>query len=388
MTIIFGKHDNNTLKQLEMVSKNADRVSLMADGHLGYIMPIGGVAGYKNKISPSGVGFDIACGNMAIKLDVKINEINIDKILDEIESKIIFGTGGINHNSPKDHELFESEKWASYGDKHLISNLKDLARKQLGTAGSGNHYVDIFKDKEEFVWVGVHFGSRGLGHKTANGFMALSQNGDIFSKPKQIETLLDMNSEIGQRYYDAMLLCGEYAYAGREWVCDTVQNIIGANRIYSVHNHHNFAWKETHDNQELYVIRKGATPCFPGQEGFVGGSMGDDAVIIEGIDLKRSKDSLYSTIHGAGRVMSRSEASGKQKWIKGPDGKKRPHRVTDGKISRDMMNKWIKNKNVKLRGGGCDESPHAYKRLENVLKEHEGTIKVNHVLSPVGVVMA
>lgn len=383
---IYGTHDINTIEQFSEIQKRSKRSALMADGHLGYVMPIGGVAAYQNSVSIVGVGFDIACGNMAIRLNCKINDIDIDYVLDEIEKVVFFGVGKTNPNAPTDHEVFSSNLWEVY-DKNKREELKQLARNQLGTVGSGNHYVDIFKDGENYVWVGVHFGSRGLGHKTATGFMSLAQNGDWGSKIKQIETMVDLDTDIGERYYKAMTLCGDYAYAGREWVCHTIQKIIGANRTYEVHNHHNYAWKENHYGEELIVVRKGATPAFPGQEGFIGGSMGDNAVIIEGVDSVKSKKALYSTVHGAGRVMSRSEARGKRKWVKNESGVKMPKIISDGKVSREMMHKWMESKGIKLRGGGTDESPQAYRRLDEVLACHRGTIKIKHNLIPVGVVM-
>jgi len=387
--MIYGTHDENTLKQFQEVSKGADKSALMADGHLGYVMPIGGVAAYKDKISPVGVGFDIACGNMAIQLDAKCNELDLDYILDKIEEKVSFGVGQTNPNAPKDHEVFDSSLWNSYPiSKHEKDRLLSIARNQLGTVGSGNHYVDIFEDEDGWAWVGVHFGSRGLGHKTATGFLNMAVNGQWDVRAKEQEVFLSINKDLGNEYLSCMKLCGLYAYAGREWVCQTVQDIIGAKRTYEVHNHHNFAWEETHDGESYYVIRKGATPAFPGQEGFVGGSMGDDSVILVGIESEKSKRSLYSTVHGAGRVMSRTKAAGKRKWIRGEDGKKRPQIVSPGLVSKQMMNKWLKDKGVKLRGGGLDESPHAYRRLCDVLKEHEGTIKIKHTLRPVAVVMA
>jgi len=135
------------------------------------------------------------------------------------------------------------------------------------------------------------------------------------------------------------------------------------------------------------VVRKGATPAFPGQRGFVGGSMGDDAVIVEGVDSEDSKKSLYSTVHGAGRVMSRTKAAGKFRWKK-VDGKRVRVQKSEGVISWNMLNEWISEKGVKLRGGGTDEAPQAYRRLTNVLREHEGTIRILHTLKPLGVIMA
>ena len=121
-------------------------------------------------------------------------------------------------------------------------------------------------------------------------------------------TVIDEDSEIGRRYIAAMELAGRYAYAGREWVVERVRKIIGGAVTDMVHNHHNYAWRETHGGRDLWVVRKGATPAFPGQRGFVGGSMGDDAVIIEGVDSEEAKTSLYSTVHGAGRLFGRKEA--------------------------------------------------------------------------------
>src|ERR1019366_808992 len=162
-------------------------------------------------------------------------------------------------------------------------DLIDKARRQLGTVGSGNHYVDVFVDRDSgYLWVGVHFGSRGLGHTIASNFLAIGQGGTWGDKSKEIETLVNLGTPTGDDYWALMNLAGQYAYAGREWVARTVVKILGGQEIDMVHNHHNFAWEETHQDQKLIVVRKGATPAFPAQRGFVGGSMGDDAVILEG----------------------------------------------------------------------------------------------------------
>jgi tRNA-splicing ligase RtcB len=161
-----------------------------------------------------------------------------------------------------------------------------------------------------------------------------------------------------------------------------------------VHNHHNFAWKERHGGEELVVVRKGATPAFPGQRAFVGGSMGDSAVILEGSagDTELQRRALYSTVHGAGRVMRRTEAAGKRhrfgpragEPILGSDGQpKQP-----GRVSRAMMDDWVRSAGVILRGGGVDESPHVYRRLPEVLAQQGDTVRVEHTLRPLIVVMA
>src|SRR5581483_11614000 len=157
---------------------------------------------------------------------------------------------------------------------------------------------------------------RGFGHKTASGFLALAQglafdakahDGEMDSPP----VLFEAGSELGDAYVAAMELAGEYAYAGRDVVVDKVLEILGAEAVHEVHNHHNFAWREEHFGRTYWVVRKGCTPARPGQEGFVGGSMGDDSVILEGVASPGADASLHSTVHGAGRVMSRTQAAGR-----------------------------------------------------------------------------
>lgn len=374
---VFGSHDEATLDQFHDVLTRAERGALMADGHLGYIMPIGGVMAYDNEVSPVGVGFDIGCGNMAVKLDQKADEFDVSEALDVIEDRIVFGLGGSNPDALKDHEFFDSPEWDAYPNSKIIHQLKQKAREQLGTVGSGNHYVDLFQDEENHIWIGVHFGSRGFGYKTAQGFMNLSQGKEWDDRFQEKEVLLDLDTPLGDAYFAAMNLAGRYAYLGREWVCHTLADAFGANILDEVHNNHNFAWKEEHDGEEFIVVRKGATPAFPGQRGFVGGSMGDISVIIEGVDSEESRKALYSTIHGAGRVMSRSQAKGNYRGRDLSKAAVKPKDIYD----------WLQDKGVELRGGGLDEAPQVYRRLEDVLEEHKNTIRIQHHLQPLGVVM-
>jgi tRNA-splicing ligase RtcB len=373
---VFGNPDDNTLDQYQNVLMRAERGALMADAHLGYVMPIGGVMAYDNKVSPVGVGFDIACGNMAVKLDQKSEDFDVSAALDVIEDRIHFGLGGDNPDSPQDHELFDAPEWDAIPN-HVRGDLKQKARKQLGTVGSGNHYVDLFRDEDDYVWIGVHFGSRGFGYQTARGFMNLAQNKEWNGKFEEKEILLDLDTPLGHDYFAAMNLAGQYAYAGREWVCYTLADAFDSVIIEEVHNNHNFAWKEEHDGRELVVVRKGATPAFPGQRGFVGGSMGDISVILEGIDSKKSREALYSTIHGAGRLMSRTEAKGS---YRGRD-------LSQSAIKPYMIYNRLEEMGVELRGGGLDEAPQVYRRLEDVLESHKDTIRIVHTLHPLGVVM-
>jgi tRNA-splicing ligase RtcB len=369
---IWGEILEDALAQMNNCAKTADYCALMADHHIGYAVPIGGVVAYKDKISPSGVGFDIACGNKAVRLDIPAKEVreNIKSIMDDIFQTLSFGVG-MKNKEHVDHPLFEDAAWKI----PVIKQHKKLAAEQLGTIGSGNHYVDIFVDDENRIWIGVHFGSRGFGHHLASYFIQAGGGKDGMHVDPVV---LNVKSALGQDYLAAMKLAGRYAYAGRDWVCNRVAKILNAKILEEVHNHHNFAWQEEHDGEKLWVVRKGATPAFPGQKGFVGGSMGDNAVIIEGVESQESQKALYSTVHGAGRVLSRTAAAGRFK------GRRR----VGGQITRAMMMEWVKSKHVELRGSGTDEAPQCYKRLPEVLAFHQKSIKILNVLTPIGVAMA
>ena len=395
---IFGNHDEQTVAQLGRVAERAERVALMADGHVGYVMPIGGVAAYRDKLSVVGVGFDIACGNAAIRTDLSIASLGdgpdevrarLSAVADEIAASVSFGIGRKNRadDAPVNHPLFEDDAWGSVPAKERGA-LKQKARAQLGTVGSGNHYVDVFADEAGALWVGVHFGSRGFGHAVASAFLAIGQGRAWGERVPESEVLLDVEGAAGHDYWHLMNLAGRYAYAGREWVARKVVEILGGRELELVHNHHNFSWRETHDGEEYYVVRKGATPAFPGQTGFIGGSMGDDAVIVRGALAPTDsevaaiqREALYSTVHGAGRVMSRTQAAGKRNRRTG-------RQITTGRVTPEMMHDWVRGRGVILRGGGLDESPHVYRRLPEVLAAQGGTIEVLHTLRPLVVVMA
>lgn len=389
--IIFGTHEDATIRQLNNCMRTGNVVGgvLCADGHFGYSQPVGGVVVYDGQISPSGVGYDIACGNKAVKTNLTYDDIKKDlpKIMDKIEKKVPFGIGRKSRKKV-DHKMFDDPDWDVFRTigTHEHDTLKALAREQLGTVGAGNHYVDLLIDqKTNEVWIGNHFGSRGFGHKTATGFLNLANGRKFSDNPpresmEQPPTLFDMESELGQLYFKAMQLAGKYAYAGRDYVMEQVLGIMQAESLVEVHNHHNYAWKETHNGKEVIVVRKGATPAAPGQMGFVGGSMGDISVILQGVDSEKSKEAFYSTVHGAGRVMSRTKAAGRMNW--------RTRRRRGGEITHERMQQAIEKYGVELRGGGTDESPFVYRKLREVLGAHAGTIEVLHELKPIGVVMA
>ena len=385
---IYGEHDEKTIEQARMCANtgNVTGFVLCADGHYGYSQPVGGVAVYDGQISPSGVGYDIACGNKAVRTNLKASDIRADlpHTMDEIQRQISFGVGRKNAENMDGHEVIEAADWGVFRNigTHEYDKLKRLASNQLGTVGSGNHYVDIFvEEATDDVWVGVHFGSRGFGHKTASGFLNLAAGREFFGKAPgekmdQPPSLLNVDTELGDMYIKAMELAGRYAYAGRDYVVNKVLSILGAQETFSVHNHHNYAWLE----DGKWVVRKGATPNAPGQQGFIGGSMCDISVIVEGLDTTENERTFHSTVHGAGRVMSRTQAAGKMNY--------KTRTRSGGRITQEQMDESIKGYGIELRGAGTDESEFVYRKLADVLEYHKNTLKILHTLRPIGVCMA
>ena len=429
---VFGDAEANTLEQMDNCLKHEAAIAgaLMADNHLGYSMPIGGVVVYQDHISPTGVGFDIACGNKAVLTSITLTDLlksegGIKPLIRQIQKKIEFGMGRKNA-TPIDHELFDDPTWDEIG--LLDPKLKEKARQQLGTVGSGNHYVDLLVDEDDYIWIACHFGSRGLGHTLASGFMSLAMGEEFTKRVPESEdpVVLSTDNEIGELYISCMELAGDYAYAGRDFVIDQVLDILGVDANYTVHNHHNFAWKEN-DN---WVVRKGATPLTT-NPAFIGGSMGDISVIVRGIrttgittGLPQVKDigALGSAPHGAGRVMSRTKAAGKMRkmWVcsnrdcdwqeraapgverkiiggaaldKCPNcgndkfRKVRTRDKSSAMVDWDLERRKLAERNIVVLGAGADESPAVYKNLSKVLAAHSN-IEIIHTLYPVGVVMA
>ena len=438
---IYGEADERTIAQIKRCqeAEEGSKAVLCADSHLGYSMPIGGAVAYREHVSPSGVGYDIGCGNKAVRTNIRVSDVlgtrpsrTVAQIMDEIVRRVSFGMGR-NNDEPASHPVLDQIKEAPFAPQR---QLYDLAANQLGTVGSGNHYVDLFADEAGWLWIGVHFGSRGFGHKTASGFLALAQGkkfdehaneGEMDSPP----VVFSIDSELGQSYIEAMELAGAYAYAGRDVVVDTVLDILGAFADFAVHNHHNFAWREEHDGEDFWVVRKGCTPAFPGQQGFVGSTMAEVSVVLEGTESAEA--ALFSTVHGAGRTMSRTEAKGKIKRRKrwecsecghqeGQPGQLAKHiqeahpeslekpisveaimrgdapvrgikrqfdeQIRPGKVDWDAELANMGTLGIELRGAAADEAPPAYKRLDEVLAAHGDTIRILHRLRPIGVAMA
>src|SRR3954464_2403711 len=420
----FGHVDRRSLEQLKrcMEAGEAEFGVLCADHHPGYSQPIGGGIAYEGYVSPSGVGYDIGCGNKAACTDLTRDDLDalggVEALMGEITRRISFGMG-VPAQERVDHPVLDAIRDADFAPQR---KLVQLAASQLGTVGSGNHYVNLMEDEQGRIWIGVHFGSRGFGHKTASGFLSLAQGlpfdgraheGEMDSPP----VLFEIGSELGEAYVAAMRGAGEDAHAGRDIVVAKVLEILGAEAKHEVHNHHNFAWSEEHFGRTYWVIRKGCTPARPGQEGFVGGSMGDESVILEGVESTDNEAALYSTVHGAGRVMSRSQAAGRvrhrtvyacsvrdcefsvpakayagQTCPDHPAAKMRKRRTEEvirpGVVDWAAVQMRLREQGIVVLGGGADEAPEVYKRLPDVLAAHGDTIRVKHTLRPLGVAMA
>src|ERR671922_387138 len=231
----FGSVDERSLEQLErcMEAGDAEFGVLCADHHPGYSQPIGGGIAYEGYVSPSGVGYDVGCGNKAVQTELTRADLDglggVESVMREITRRISFGMG-VPAQERVDHPVLDKIRNADFAPQRALAGLAD---KQLGTVGSGNHYVNLMEDEEGRIWVGVHFGSRGFGHKTASGFLALAQGLPFGAKAHEGEmdsppVLFEVDSELGQSYIEAMQLAGEYAYAGRDVVVDKVLEILGA----------------------------------------------------------------------------------------------------------------------------------------------------------------
>jgi tRNA-splicing ligase RtcB len=264
----FGDVDARSLEQLErcMAAGDADFGVLCADHHPGYSQPIGGGIAYEGYVSPSGVGYDIGCGNKAAQTELTRADLDslggVERIMGEITRRISFGMG-VPAMEWVDHEVLDKIRNAEFAPQR---KLAQLAESQLGTVGSGNHYVNVMEDEDGRIWVGVYFGSRGFGHKTASGFLALAQGLPFDGKAHEGEmdsppVLFEAGSELGEAYVAAMELAGEYAYAGRDVVVAKVLEILGGESVHEVPNHHNFAWREEHFGRTYWVVRKGCTPA-------------------------------------------------------------------------------------------------------------------------------
>lgn len=341
----------------------ARAAALMPDAHVGYGLPIGGVLALEGAVVPYAVGVDIACRMKLSVLDTRPESLekNLDRYRHALESGTRFGVGA-EHDKPQDHPVMD-EDWTV---ARVTRENKDKAWRQLGTSGSGNHFVefgvltlaqrdeDLGLDAGTYVALLSHSGSRGTGAAVCDTYSRIAQA----KLPKEFSHFgrlawLDLNSQEGQEYWNAMNLMGYYAAANHDVIHRLVTKKLGARIISGVENHHNFAWKEVHDGKELIVHRKGATPAGAGVLGIIPGSMADPAYVVRG---KGNAASLHSASHGAGRRMSRTQAKSMYTW--------------------KAVQKELEKKGVRVLSAGADEVPYVYKNIDQVMKEQEDLVEI------------
>lgn len=337
--------------------------ALMPDAHVGYGLPIGGVLALENAVIPYAVGVDIACRMKLSILDTP--PASLDTRFEAYKSAIERGTRfgiGSEHETPQDHPVMD-ENWEI---TRITRENKDKARRQLGTSGSGNHFVEfgvvtlperddeLGLDAGEYVALLSHSGSRGTGSSVCDTYSNIARA----RLPKAYGELgrlawLSLDSEAGQEYWHAMNLMGDYAAANHDVIHRLVTKLLGARIVAGVENHHNFAWKEEHGGRELIVHRKGATPAGKGVLGVIPGSMASPAYIVRG---KGNPLSLNSASHGAGRRMSRTQA--RQQY------------------SFRAVQKDLEKKGVHILSAGSDEVPSVYKDIDAVMAEQQDLVEV------------
>jgi len=351
--------------------------ALMPDAHVGYGLPIGGVLASENAVIPYAVGVDIACRMKMTVLDIRLRDLEEkqDRLARAIESETRFGVGATFRNR-RDHAVMEAD-WAC---SPITRQNKDRAWSQLGTSGSGNHFVEfgLFTAKEEInglapgVYVALlsHSGSRGTGAAVCNHYskLAVKKHPEL---PHELQRLawLSLDEEEGSEYWAAMELMGLYAAANHACVHQHVAGHLGAEVLLDIENHHNFAWKETHVidgiERELIVHRKGATPAGQGVIGIIPGSMASPGFVVRG---RGNAESLNSASHGAGRVMSRTKAAQTFNWKE--------------------VNQFLRERRVTLLSAGLDEAPMVYKDIHRVMAAQDDLVEIIGQFDPRLVKMA
>lgn len=346
--------EDGAVQQLRDASRLpvAVRGALMPDGHRGYGLPIGGVLATKGAVIPYAVGVDIACRVRLSVLDMPTSALEgqRDRLVKAIERETRFGIGA-QFKKPHDHDVLDQD-WSV---TDLTRQLKPKARKQLGSSGSGNHFVefgiltldepDLGLEAGRYLALLSHSGSRGAGAQVADHYskLAMSLHPEL---PRELRHLawLELGSAAGQAYWAAMELMGDYAAANHEVIHKQLLRAVGAKPLAMVENHHNFAWLEEHDGQEVVVHRKGATPAGEGVLGVIPGSMATPGFVVRGLG---NAASLNSSAHGAGRVMSRTKAKKSFTW--------------------SAVNKQLSRAGVELISADLDEVPGVYKDIEKVM---------------------
>lgn len=342
----------------------AAAAALMPDAHVGYGLPIGGVLALEGAVVPYAVGVDIACRMKLSVLDLPaatLDDRHKDELFDHaLDEGTRFGVGSV-HQKKQQHDVMDLD-WSV---TRITREHKDKAWKQLGTSGSGNHFVEfglltlpqadaeLGLEAGEYVALLSHSGSRGAGAAVCSTYSNIAR-AQLPKRHQEFGRLawLEMSSEAGQEYWAAMNLMGEYAAANHDVIHRLVSKLLGAKIIAGVENHHNFAWKETHGGREVYVHRKGATPAAQGVLGVIPGSMADPAYVVRG---KGCPESLDSASHGAGRCMSRTAARSKFTW--------------------NATQKYLAKRGIRVLSAGADEVPGVYKNIDDVMYEQQDLVE-------------
>jgi tRNA-splicing ligase RtcB len=351
--------------------------ALMPDAHVGYGLPIGGVLATENAVIPYAVGVDIACRMKMTVLDLPVRDLEQkqDRLTRAIEAETRFGVGA-NFRDRRAHDVMDADWTVS----PITKQHKDRAWSQLGTSGSGNHFVEFgfftahgkIDGLEPGTYVALlsHSGSRGTGAAVCDHYskIAFSQFADLPSELKRL-AWLSLDSQEGQEYWAAMELMGRYAAANHACIHQHIAENLGGTVLLDLENHHNFAWKEKHVidgvEREVIVHRKGATPAGEGVLGIIPGSMASPGFVVSG---KGNPESLNSASHGAGRLMSRKAANDKFNW-------------------KDV-NRFLRERGVTLISAGLDEVPMAYKNIREVMAAQNDLVTVLGQFDPKLVKMA
>ena len=364
---VYGrKHISaNALQQMEMAMRLpiAIKGALMPDAHHGYGLPIGGVLATRNAVIPYGVGLDIGCRMRLSVFDLSPEYLqrNGFKFKTALKEKTCFGSGGVL-NIPQEHPVLESR---AFQETNLLRQLHGKAVKQLGTSGSGNHFVEfgivtllegngLELAPGNYVGLLSHSGSRGLGAAVAQYYTGIAMDKCMLPREAKQLAWLDMDKEEGQEYWLSMQLAGDYAKACHDQIHHHLSKHLGIEVVAKVENHHNFAWKELDEHGETLIVhRKGATPAASGEAGIIPGSMASPGYIVRG---KGEPLSLNSAAHGAGRKLSRSAAR--------------------NSYTGSALKKVLSKAGVKLIGGGVEEAPCAYKDLKDVMSGQKELVQV------------
>lgn len=350
----------------------ARQAAVMPDAHVGYALPIGGVIALENAVSPYFVGFDIACRMHITILDLDPGDFlsNRSQFIDDLDAVTHFGVGVTSDRL--DHPVLSDDTWKTIA---TAKNRYDLAAKQIGTSGAGNHFADLMignvvlerdwlplKINQSFVALVTHSGSRGFGHKMATHYSQLAKE-QTAKKARGIHrdyAWLDLDTDAGREYWAVMQLAGKYAQANHQIIHDRFLGKAGLSALAQYENHHNFAWR----HGDFIIHRKGATPAHKGQIGIIPGSMATQSFLVEGLG---NPDALYSSSHGAGRVSSRTEAKKNVNW--------------------DAYREHVQCMDVIARGVAADETYQAYKDIQRVIDLQRDLIEIIAVMEPKVVIM-